>query len=122
MKKIVFLTLPIFLALYAGEGWVRTYGTENTDVATCVQQTSDGGYIAVGYRDLYYGPGYSHIWLLKTDSNGDTSWTRIYGKGFIIKEGYTKANWVEQTLDGGYVIVASTRSFGDSWSIWLLKT
>src|SRR6185436_10393824 len=51
----------------------------------CVQQTSDGGYIIVGNTyGSFIGGGYA----VKTNSNGDTTWTKIfqYGGGNLVGE------------------------------------
>lgn len=57
--------------------------------------------------------------MLKTDANGDTLWTRLFG-GLEYDEG----NYVQQTQDGGYIIVGTTVSFGGSGGsqIYLIKT
>jgi len=54
--------------------------------------------------------------LLKTDADGDTLWTRVYGWDL---EDYAYS--VRQTAEGGYVIVGYTLS-GRDQNIWLLKT
>lgn len=63
------------------------------------QQTSDGGYIIVGYSDGY-------IWLAKTDKNGNKLWDRILEIG--------NARYVEQTTDGGYVLTGYDYNNGTS--------
>lgn len=97
--------------------WTKTYGQVGVDVACCVQKTFDGGYILVGDRGAVRGT--VDVWLLKTDENGDTLWTKTYG-GSNDDEGF----WVQQTPDTGYVIYARTLSFGapNIPSVWLLRT
>jgi hypothetical protein len=96
--------------------WTRTYGGPNSDVGNSVQQTTDGGYIVVG--DIQpTDTGYSDLYLTKTDAQGDTLWTRTYG-GVRDDQGYS----VQQTIDGGYIIAGTTRSFGRDRRAWLLKT
>jgi acyl-coenzyme A synthetase/AMP-(fatty) acid ligase len=46
-----------------------------------VRQTADGGYI-VGGSTLSAGAGQADFYLVRTDPNGDTLWTRAYGGGF----------------------------------------
>jgi len=95
--------------------WTKMYGGDRDDYAHDGQQTSDGGYIACG-ATLSYSWGYCDIWLLKTDSLGDTLWARTYG-GKDIDAGYA----VEQTSDNGFIVGALTSSFDHGRDIWLLK-
>jgi len=91
--------------------WTRTYGGSVWDIGYSVQQTSDGGYIIAGRTDSF-GAGYSDVYLVKTDSSGDTLWTRTYGG-----RDWDQARSVHQTSDGGYIIAASHPG-----GLWLLKT
>jgi TolB-like protein len=97
--------------------WTKTYGGPIRDVASSIQKTSDGGYIITGWTRSF-GTGVQDIWLLKTDSLGDTLWTKTYG-GLASDEGYS----VQISSDCGYIISGVTFSFGaGSGDVWLLKT
>ena len=97
--------------------WTRTYGGIGNDVGYSAQQTSDGGYIIAGYT-ASYGAGNGDVYLIKTNSSGDTLWTRTYG-GTGEDMGYS----VQQTLDGGYVVAGKTASFGQgNGDVYLIKT
>ncbi len=96
--------------------WQRTFGGGSYDEGRSVQQTSDGGYIIAGTTSSY-GTGGSDIYLIKTNSGGDTIWTRTFGGGDDDR-GYS----VQQTADGGYIITGSTNSYSISDRVNLIKT
>jgi len=53
--------------------WDRIYGADvqySTRTFNSFQQTSDGGFIAAGSTNQYNN-GYTSLWLVKTDSNGN---------------------------------------------------
>ncbi len=106
--------------------WVKTYGGPDRDEPSSVQQTSDGGYIIAGWTRSFGNGGTCgsltcpDIYLIKTDSLGDTLWTKVYG-GLSVDDLWGHS--IKQTADGGYIIVGTTRSFGPGTSnIYLIKT
>jgi len=97
--------------------WTRTYGGPGDDGGYSVQQTSDGGFVIAGYT-YSFGAGSSGAYLVKTNSTGDTLWTRTYG-GTRDDVGYS----AQQTTDGGYVIAGRTQSVGaGNEDVYLIKT
>jgi len=87
--------------------WSKTFGREYYDCGYSVQQTVDGGYIITGSIKTEDSPTDSgEVYVIKTDSLGDTLWTRVFG-GSESDIGYA----VYQTLDGGYIITGYTASF-----------
>jgi hypothetical protein len=99
------------------EIWWKTYKGLNDDYGYSIQQTSDSGYIIAGWTDSF-GAGFFDVWLIKTDANGDTMWTRTYG-GVSNDESRS----VQLTLDGGYIITGYTASFGAGGiDFYLIKT
>jgi hypothetical protein len=98
--------------------WTRVYGGSLIDVGYGVTLTQDGGYAVTGYRD---GPGgwtTGDLWLLRTDADGDTSWTKTYG-GTGEETGFG----IAETPGGGFVISGQTSTYGTGGGdVWLLKT
>jgi len=96
--------------------WTKTLGGDSWDAVLSVQQTNDGGFIITGYTESFGGQ-FGGVWLIKTDDQGDTTWTRIYEFG---QHGVC----VQQTRDNGYII-AGTRGWslnGGMLSLLLIKT
>ena len=93
------------------EQWNRTFGESMYEAAYSVQQTSDEGYILVGYTRY-------DAWLIKTDTNGNEEWNRTFGGSM-----YETAYSVQQTSDEGYILAGYNRSYGASnHDAWLIKT
>ena len=98
--------------------WTSTFGGDQADWCNSVQQTQDGGYIIAGYAAVFHGWYSADVWLIRTDVNGDTVWTKTFG-GTSWDEGYS----VQQTQDGGYIVAGSTYSFGAGGrDVWVIKT
>ncbi|HEY9115731.1 MAG TPA: T9SS type A sorting domain-containing protein [Bacteroidales bacterium] len=96
--------------------WAKDFGGNNDEVGHCVQQTNDGGYIITG--EVVVSGNLIDLWLIKTDSDGNYDWSKIYG-GTRFDKGYS----VQQTTDGGYIVTGYTGSFGAGYNdAWLLKT
>ncbi|KPL09305.1 hypothetical protein AMJ71_06785 [candidate division TA06 bacterium SM1_40] len=110
----------IYLVKTDGAGdtvWTRTYGGTDHDGGSSGAQTDDGGYIVAGYT-YSFGAGVTDVYVVKTDGDGDTLWTRTYGGS-----GSDRGSSVAQTADGGYIIAGYTRSFGAGESdVYLIKT
>ena len=97
--------------------WARVFGGAEVDLGYAVQQTTDGGYILIGYTESK-GAGRADVWLIKTDSSGVKEWEKTFG-GSQWDAGYS----VQQTRDGGYILVGHTKSKGEGKSsdVWLIK-
>ena len=63
-----------------------------------VQQCTDGGYIVTGFT-RYFGCSNGVVYLIKTDSNGDTLWTKTYAAVELQRVEAIIANPVNAKLD-----------------------
>jgi hypothetical protein len=84
--------------------WEKSFGGTDNDLARCVKQTSDGGYIVVGGTDSNDGDvtgnhGGGDYWVIKLSNTGTLEWQKILGG-----TGYDNPWSINQTLDGGYVV------------------
>jgi hypothetical protein len=99
--------------------WDKTFWTTDWSFGFSVQQTTDGGYIIVGQTSYNYDTGAGDVRLIKTDDNGNKVWDKTFG-GTKQDLGYS----VQQTTDGGYIIVGITAYDYYAWTgdVWLIKT
>jgi hypothetical protein len=96
--------------------WEKEIEGSRSDVGLFVQQTTDGGYIIIGSTGLTPSNGMD-IWLVKTDANGNKTWNKTYG-GKDSDGGY----FVQQTLDGGYILTAMYVDPYGKYYPWIIKT
>ncbi len=97
--------------------WSRTFGGISGDYGYHVQQTLDGGYAIAGQTASLGVGGQGSVWLIKTDSSGVETWNSYFG---YQRNDQGKA--VQQTPDGGYVIVGITENYGEgNGDVCLLK-
>ena len=124
MKKLLLLLSVLFLISWGCEGveledgltlFTKNFGGNLWDYGNSVQQTIDDGYIITGEISSSEH-GYSDIWLIKTDSEGQEEWNQTFDGN---DRDYGKS--VKQTVDGGYIIIGSTGS-DYYYDVWLIKT
>ena len=97
--------------------WSKTFGGGGFELGYSVKQTSDGGYVLLGYSDSY-GSGLYDVLLLKLTSTGSISWSKTYG-GTADDYGLC----IHITTDGGYIISGRTASYGaGAGDYYLIKT
>lgn len=101
--------------------WAKAYGTALDDFGIAISLAYDGGYIlAGGSRSFVGSTGQYDIYLIRTDSDGDTLWTKLFGRD---TEDDMAAS-VHETNDSGLVIFAGSYNpnyFNDYFS-YLIKT
>ncbi len=96
--------------------WTRAYGGSAHEQLHDIQITADGGFIAAGSTESY-GAGGEDVYLVRTNANGDTLWTRVYGGA---NEDYAYS--IEPAAGSGWIVAGSTASFGaGSDDVWVLR-
>ena len=127
LGRVIIVSVAIFLlsisSLHAQDSlWSKLYGhTGNggvldSDRGLCGAITSDGNYIFGGVSYSFSGR-LSDFWVVRTDQNGDSLWTRNYGTA-----GYEEAHYLIQNGDGGYVICGDTRPSGGNYNMYIVRT
>lgn len=112
--------------------WQKCLGGSLQDESYCIQQTNDGGFIAVGFslsnnNDVSGNHdttgNYWDCWVIKLDSAGLLQWQKCLGNSF-----YDEAFSVIQNSNGEYVIAESTLSndgdvtnFHGNKDVWIIK-
>ncbi|MFZ5434337.1 MAG: hypothetical protein ACOZB3_11280 [Calditrichota bacterium] len=108
-----------FMAKLNSQGdslWTRYYGGTGIEVPYSLQITRDGGCIMAGKTNSF-GAGEFDVYVIRTDSLGDSLWARTYGES-----GNECAYDLQSTSDGGYIIAGDTDSRGAGQSdFYLIK-
>ena len=98
--------------------WSRTYSNNNeSSEGRSVVKTNDDNYIIVGTSGGYLSLNLD-IFLIKTDVNGNTIWTRTHGDDYADVGQFGAA-----TFDGGLIITGTHGgTVLDSMDVYLIKT
>ena len=90
--------------------WQKSLGGSGRDWAFSIQQTTDGGYIVVGYsystdEEVTGNHGNGDSWIVKLAANGNLSWQKCLG-GSEDDGAFS----IQQTTDGGYIVAGTSYS------------
>ena len=97
--------------------WQKTYGGINWDIGNDIIITHDSGFAIVGNTNSF-GAGNNDVYLIRTNSKGDTLWTKTYGGANDVE-----GNSITLANDSGFVICGATKSFGNGeFDIYIIKT
>lgn len=91
------------------------YGGTLDDLGYSVRQACDGGFIVAGYTESF-GAGYLDVYLIRTDPNGDTLWTKAYGK-----YDYDASYSIQETSDSGFIVTGATASGAGGGDVYLIR-
>lgn len=99
--------------------WEYTFdagGSELTDIAYSIRQTTDGGYVVAG-ETTNLSLGCIDLAVLKLNSAGELQWTRVYGG-----DNFDGARSIVETSDSGFFVAGYTDSYSTGlYDYWLLK-
>lgn len=86
--------------------WEKSFGGEGWDIANAVKETKDNAYLVAG-QTYSYGAANENMYVIKTNTDGDTIWTKTFGGDSI-----DYATSLEIMYDSTYLIAGATNSFG----------
>ena len=108
--------------------WQKSLGGSLLDIAYSINQTNDGGYIVAGESNSPDGDvtnihGNFDYWVVKLNFEGKIEWQKTLGGTNL-----DRANEVQQTKEGGYIVLGQARSNnGDvtgghgGYDYWIVK-
>ncbi|MEO0127635.1 MAG: hypothetical protein ABIL44_07795 [candidate division WOR-3 bacterium] len=98
--------------------WQNTYGGSNYEYGYDVEVLANG-YIIVGQTNSFDGHWDQDVYLIRTDSLGDTVWTKTFDNNMDDDVGYS----IAITSDNGFVIAGyTTPEVAGYMELWLIKT
>lgn len=98
------------------EVWSRLLNCWGEGALRSIQPLGQNGYILAGYETG--PPGLENILLVRTDLDGDTLWSRIYG-GLLAERAWS----ARPTSDGGFIVAGWTETYGNGGSdFYIIKT
>jgi len=86
--------------------WGQIIGGSGFDTGQAVVETSDNGFIIVGYTDSFIAQE-SRIYLIRLNEDGDTLWTDTHG-GVPVQ-----AFDITETTDGNFIITGYVQTSGN---------
>lgn len=99
--------------------WENTIGSVDSEWASCIHQTTDGGFIILGNEIAFDGGYLPTKWnklLIKTNFEGTKEWQKSYYDGEAHWD-----DWVISTNDGGYFL-SGTKLTNIAYQKRLIKT
>ncbi|MEM6317197.1 MAG: T9SS type A sorting domain-containing protein [Bacteroidota bacterium] len=90
----------MYLLMLDSEGkelWSRSYGGVFIEISYSIIQTADGGFVLAGFKEITAST--SQMYLLKTDSEGNQEWDKLFGAS-----GLDIGRSVVATTDGGFIV------------------
>jgi hypothetical protein len=89
---------------YGDTLWTRTYGSSMDDRGYGILVLEDGGFMITGFKSCRSSAGMRQVYFIRTNPDGDTLWTRTYGKMDVHDEGHS----IDRTQDGGFIVTGKS--------------
>lgn len=91
--------------------WQHAMGGSDSDHATSIEQTDDGGYVMAGWTfsvdgDVSGHHGHRDVWVVKLDVSGALQWQKPLGGSNSDLE-----PWIQETPDHGFILTSATASY-----------
>ncbi|HVA99076.1 MAG TPA: T9SS type A sorting domain-containing protein [Bacteroidia bacterium] len=96
--------------------WTKTYGGSGQDEGRSVWQNTDGGYFITGFTNSF-GAGGLDAYLIRTNSLGDTLWTKTVGD--TLDQALYSG---QQTSDGSFISVGYTNTHLNGKDIYIIRS
>jgi hypothetical protein len=95
--------------------WIHAYPiTIGRSIGQFVEETDDGGFIITGYAGKIME---EDVYTIKTNMNGIEEWSRTIGG-----PGREYGNCVRQTVEGDFIVMGETNSYGNGgYDMYVLK-
>ena len=89
------------------EEWNKIFEGNGEKMGNSISLTDDGGYIITGFSrpNWSWGSDSDDVWLIKTDFDGNIDWEKTFSYEFS-----DRGNYIQKTIDGGYIITGRTSS------------
>lgn len=95
--------------------WTRTYGGELDESGESIALADDGGFFLAGTTESF-GAGGKDMFVVRTNSDGDTLWTKTFGG---VEDDICNA--VAAAADGGYILAGGTYNLTPGKSDFVLR-
>ncbi len=96
--------------------WSKSYGSTANDVGNESKLTTGSGFIVIGSSNSFSPKGFYENWMIRTDSYGDSMWTRRDTASFN-----RFATSIATTSDGGYIYTGHDDNSAE-YNMYLYKT
>jgi hypothetical protein len=100
---------------YGDTMWTKVLGEQVHHEANCVQVDPNGGYV-IGGSKLVSSDTLEYAYIIKTDDNGDTVWTYLFGGSWG-----TYVNYITCTPDSGYIFTGRRYNPGRFMDVFVHK-